>query len=96
MLGLTHSYQRSSLDVVGIFFLDWETAFDRIKQDLSWVVLQRPGIREHFIDMVQDAYSKVSFFVENEVGISQTKKQRAGIRQGCALSPRFFECGMCF
>ena len=49
--------------------------------------MQRLGIHEHFIDVLQDGYSKASFFVEDEYGASQTKKQRAGIRQGCPLSP---------
>ena len=73
-----------------LLFLDWEKAFDRIKHDRLWIALQRLGIHEHFIDVLQDGYRKASFFVEDEYGASQTKKQRAGIRQGCLLSPYLF------
>ena len=73
-----------------LLFLDWEKAFDRIKHDRLWIALQRLGIHEHFIDVLQDGYRKASFFVEDEYGASQTKKQRAGIRQGCPLSPYLF------
>ena len=54
-------------------------SFDRIKHDRFWIALLRLGIREHFIDVLQDGYSKASFFVEDEYGVSQTKKQWAGI-----------------
>ena len=58
-----------------LLFLDWEKAFGRIKHDRLWIALQWLGIHEHFIDVLQDGNSKASFFVEDEYGASQTKKQ---------------------
>ena len=71
-------------------FLDLEKVFDRIKHDRLWIALQRLGTHEHFIDVLQDSYRKTSFFVEDEYGASQTKKQRADIRQCCPVSPYLF------
>ena len=73
-----------------LLFLDLEKVFDRIKHDRLWIALQRLGTHEHFIDVLQDSYRKASFFVEDEYGASQTKKQRADIRQCCPVSPYLF------
>ena len=71
-------------------FLDREKAFDRVQHNRLLIALDRIGVHKKFIDVLQDCYSKASFLVEDEYGFSNQKKQTAGIRQGCPLSPYLF------
>ena len=73
-----------------LVFLDWEKAFDRVQHDRLWIALNRLGIHK-IVDVLQNRYSKAYFLVEDEHRFSKKKKQNAGIRQGCPLSPYLFE-----
>ena len=70
--------------------LDWEKAFDKIQHDKLILSLKRMGFSNHCCDVVQDCYSKPTFFVKDAFGMSDDKKQRSGIQQGCPLSPYLF------
>ena len=70
--------------------LDWEKAFDKIQHDKLILTLKRLGFSQHYCDVIQDCYSKPTFFVKDAFGMSDYKKQSSGIRQGCPLSPYLF------
>ena len=71
-------------------FLDWEKAFDKVKHDRLYVAMSRLGVHEHFINVLRNCYTNPCFTVEDQFGKSRIKQQKAGIRQGCPLSPYLF------
>jgi retron-type reverse transcriptase len=71
-------------------FLDWEKAFDRIKQDKLLEALERMGLPRKYLAAIQSLYNDPMFAVKVGQNQSEWKKQQAGIRQGCPLSPYLF------
>ena len=70
--------------------LDWEKTFDKVDHDTLGYALERMGIDQKIINTLRDGYDKASFYVEDDFGKSENKKQNSGIRQGCPLSPYLF------
>ena len=75
---------------LSIALLDWEVSFDEIQHDKFIVALHRLGFSHPYPDVIADYYSKPMFFVKDNFGSSDVKKQTSGIRQGCPLSPHLF------
>ena len=48
------------------------------------------GFSSQFCDVIGDCYKEPTFFVQDDFGCSGFKRQSAGIRQGCPLSPYLF------
>ena len=75
---------------VHLLALDWRKAFDSINPEGLLDALRRFGLPEHFLTVVASIYTDRTFQVK-ECGVSSDKrKQRAGICQGCPLSPFLF------
>ena len=70
--------------------LDWAKSFDNIMSQCMIHALQRFGIPKDFLHMVDAIYSSRAFFVYDTIIDSTSKSQRAGISQGCPLSPVLF------
>ena len=70
--------------------LDWEKAFDKVDHDCLCKALERFSIHQEVIEVLRDGYAKAGFYVRDQFGKSAQKRQRAGIRQGCPLSPYLF------
>ena len=77
-------------DPIYLVFLDWEKAFDRVKQDKLLESLERMGFPVKYIAAIRSFYSNPSFAVKIGQSESSWKKQSRGIRQGCPLSPYLF------
>ena len=75
---------------ITLLLLDWAKAFDRIKSDAMLHALERFGIPEPMLDMLGAIYQTRSFIVLDSHGDSTKRVQRAGIAQGCPLSPYLF------
>ena len=75
---------------LSLALLDWEKAFDKIQHDKLLLALERMGFSTRYRDVITDCYKKATFFVKDNFGSSEFKKQNAGIRQGCPLSPYLF------
>ena len=73
-----------------LVFLDWEKAFDRIKQNKLIEALTRMDLPTKYIQAIQSIYNNPSFSVKMGNSQSTWRKQRRGIRQGCPLSPYLF------
>ena len=73
-----------------LVFLDWEKAFDKINHQRLFQALKRIGINEHYLQVIENLYLNPCFKTKSEQQTSSTKKQSAGIRQGCTLSPYLF------
>ena len=69
---------------------DWEKAFDKVLHERMFNALRRLDIDEHIIQVLMDCYQNPTFYVEDEHGQSEIKKQGTGTRQGCPLSPYLF------
>eukprot|EP00959_Pyramimonas_sp_CCMP1952_P146527 3067067-Pyramimonas_sp.AAC.1 len=70
--------------------LDWSKAFDRLKPDCMRQVLERFGVPQCFVNMVESIYAARYFIIVDHTGHSSHRQQRAGIAQGCPLSPYLF------
>ena len=69
-----------------LMLLDWEKAFDKVKQETIPIVLKRFGVDEKLINIVKALFRNPTFMVE-ELGEQSGKYlQEMGIRQGCPLS----------
>ena len=73
-----------------VILLDWEKAFDKVKQDQLFEAIERMGVSEKLITMIKQLYKNPVFNVEMEGHTSNWYKQETGIRQGCPLSPYLF------
>ena len=71
-------------------FLDWEKAFDKVDHKRLVEALRRLKIPEHYLDIIQNLYENPCFQAKYDNDKSEFKKQEAGIRQGCTLSPYLF------
>ena len=70
--------------------LDWKAAFDCIAPQRLMLALRRFGLNESMIDAVKEIYNDRHFHVRDEGVQSSNRPQRAGISQGCPLSPFLF------
>ena len=70
--------------------LDWEKTFEQVDHKCLCDALERMGIDAKVISVLKDGYEKATFFVEDEFGKSDKKKQFSGIRKGCPQSPYLF------
>ena len=84
-----HSYQKLFL-----IFLDWAKAFDKVDQTLLVRAMERLNIPEKIIRILESFYVEPKFRIKDRHGYSSYRKQNAGIRQGCPLSPYLFSCLM--
>ena len=84
-----HSYQKLFL-----IFLDWEKAFDKVDQTLLVRAMERLNIPEKIIRILESFYVDPKFRIKDRQGYSSYRRQNAGIRQGCPLSPYLFICLM--
>ena len=74
-------------------FLDWQKAFDRVKQSKLMEALRRLDIAEELILRVEALYRSPYFTVNVEGSCSSRRRQNNGIRQG-TISPYLFICLM--
>ena len=80
----------ASKDPIHLVFLDWEKAFDRVKQDKLLECLERMSFPAKFVSAIRSFYSNPTFAVKIGNCESSWKTQQRGIRQGCPLSPYLF------
>ena len=73
-----------------LILLDWEKAFDKVKQEKLFEALERMGVAPKLINMIKQLYKNPKYKVEMEGYTSDWHKQHTGIRQGCPLSPYLF------
>ena len=73
-----------------VLALDWRKAFDSISPErLAWA-LQRFGLSEPMLAAIRDIYTNRVVSVSDSGVESSEHPQRAGISQGCPLSPFLF------
>ena len=70
--------------------LDLSKAFDRINSDALWQSLLEHGVSAHMVWILQLLYFEQTGEVKGTWGNSTVFPIKAGVRQGCVLSPRLF------
>ena len=70
--------------------LDWRKAFDSIAPDRMLSALKRYGVNDEMLTAIAEIYSSRRFEVVDDGHVSEERPQRAGISQGCPLSPFLF------
>jgi len=73
-----------------LVMLDWAKAFDRLKPTCMCEALRRFGLPADMVAMIGAIYSARYFSIVDHTGNSTEREQRAGIAQGCPLSPYLF------
>ena len=77
-------------DTFHTLLLDWEKAFDKVDHDRLIMALTRLGIPPKIINLIKAIYTNPCFTVSEGNNTSTERRHRAGIRQGCPLSPYLF------
>lgn len=75
---------------LSLILLDWEKAFDKIDQSRMIEALERLGVKGMILNTIKMMYVNPKFKVAAGDNESEYYSQRAGIRQGCHLSPYLF------
>ena len=73
-----------------MLLIDWEKAFDKVDQERLIFALERMGIPQKVTALIKAIYEKPNFAAKDRGRTSTRRRQRAGIRQGCPLSPYLF------
>ena len=71
-------------------FIDLKKAYDTIDQAKIWTHLQSMGLGGRLITLMEAAYKDVKCEVRVGGAMSEAFEVRAGLRQGCVLSPILF------
>ena len=75
---------------IWVLSLDLSKAFDRVDWKALWAALRDRGISPHMIWIIQRLYSEQVGQVTTPTESSKEFPIKAGVRQGCVLSPRLF------
>ena len=75
-----------------IVSLDLSKAFDRVNWDSLWKGLLRHGVSKHLVWALRLIYWGQKGQVINKKDASREFDIKAGVRQGCVLSPSLFSC----
>ena len=71
-------------------FIDYAKAFDCVYHDKLWKILKEMGILDHLTCLLRNLYEGQEAKVRTGYGKTVWFQIRKGIRQGCILSPCFF------
>ena len=74
--------------------LDWEKAFDSVRDEALFAALERLGVDKHYVEVIKRLYACKKYKVELNGETPEDCIQETGIRQGCPLSPYLFLCIM--
>lgn len=77
-----------------LILLDRETQFQRNIAGKQIEASDRLNVPDKIPRVIESIYRNLKFRIRDREGNSTNRKQRAGIRQGCPLSPYLFVCVM--
>ena len=73
-----------------VCFVDFKKAFDTVKRERLWEVLNRQGVSDKMLNAIKAMYNRVKAVVRYGSDISGEINCPMGVRQGCLLSPLLF------
>lgn len=71
-------------------FVDYSKAFDKVRWNQLWEILQEMGVPKHLVALIESLYEGNTARVKIGNTYSGTFQTQAGVRQGCTLSPVLF------
>ena len=71
-------------------FIDYAKAFDCVDHNKLWKILQEMGIPDHLTCLLRNLYAGQEAIVRTGHGTPDWFHMWKGVRQGCILSPCFF------
>ena len=71
-------------------FIDYAKAFDYVDHNKLWKILKEMGIPDGLICLLRNLYASQEATVRTGHGTTDWLKIGKGVRQGCILSPCFF------
>ena len=71
-------------------FIDYAKAFDCVDHNQLWKILKEMGIPKHLICLLRNLYAGQEATVRTGHGTTDGFQIGKGVRQGCILSPCFF------
>ena len=75
---------------VYIGFIDFRKAFDTVKRDVLWNILELNGIRGKVLNVLKAMYRNVRYCVCTQEGHTESFDSTMGLKQGCKISPIMF------
>lgn len=91
---LIDNAERANKQELHMLLLDWEKAFDKLTHNALFIAMEKMNIDQKLINLVKMVYQNPEFMVETDRKQSTWKQQKAGIRQGCPMSPYLFLIAM--
>jgi hypothetical protein len=73
-----------------VTFIYSEKAFDSMKKEIMWPMLQDYGIPRKITQIIKILYDRFKCNISHEGKLSEFTEVRNGVRQGCILSPTLF------
>ena len=86
---LCEKYLQHHQDLYHVF-IDFKKAFDRVWHAALWATMRHFNINANLIRMIQNLYEKATSAVYLNNSIGDWFRTTVGVRQGCVLSPTFF------
>ena len=74
--------------------IDFKKAFDRVWRAALWATMKKYSISTNIIRVIRNLYDKATSAVLFDSSIGDCSRTRAGVRQGCLLSPALFSAMM--
>ena len=90
ILRRTQEIQEEAALECHLLLLDWEKASDKVLQDRMTKTIKRFGIPNKIVNMINEIYREPKYTIVDKDTTMDPRIQRAGMRQGCPLSPYLF------
>lgn len=81
---------RAGQSYLYVCFIDFSAGFDTVWRNGLIHKLTQIGIGGKFLKIINDMYSSVSFVVKCNDKVTDSFETTVGVKQGCTLSPLFF------
>ena len=75
---------------VYIAFIDFTKAFDSIKLDKLWAILEKTSMNKRYINLLKLTYDNSTATIQSDIGTSRHIKIQKGVKQGDILSALLF------
>jgi uncharacterized membrane protein YhdT len=71
-------------------FVDFEKVFDLFNREAMWKEVKYYGVLKQLVNLIKETYQGYMCRVVHEDCVSEPFPVRAGVRQGCILTPLMF------